>query len=98
MEKAFRPSKLDQPLLLPADLCGRLPHDHLALYVSEEADALDMSAIHDSYMGGGRGRPPYDPAMMVKLLIHAYCIGRPSSRGIERATWEDIAFRVLATK
>jgi len=97
MDKSFRPSNLDQPLLLPADLREWLPQDHLALYVSDVVDALDLSAIYDSYAGDGRGQPPYDPAMMVKLLIYAYCIGRPSSRVIERATYEDIAFRVLAT-
>ena len=74
-----------------------VPQGHLALYVSDVVDALDLSAIYNSYAGDGRGQPPYDPAMMVKLLIYAYCIGRPSSRVIERATYEDIAFRVLAT-
>ena len=97
MDKSFRPSDLDQPLLLPADLPEWLPCDHLALFVSDVVDALDLSAIYKSYEGDGRGQPPYDPAMMVKLLLYAYCTGRPSSRVIERATHEDIAFRVLAT-
>ncbi len=97
MDKTFRPANLDQPLLLPADLREWLPQGDLALYVSDVVDALDLSAIYDSYAGDGRGQPPYDPAMMVKLLIYAYCIGRPSSRAIEQATYRDIAFRVLAT-
>jgi transposase len=96
MDKTFRPASLDQPLLLPADLREWLPPGDLALYVSDVVDALDLSAIYDSYAGDGRGQPPYDPAMMVKLLIYAYCIGRPSSRAIEQATYRDIAFRVLA--
>lgn len=60
-------------------------------------DALDLSAILRSYeRGEGRGQPPYDPALMVKLLVYAYCTGKPSSRKIERATYEDVAYRVLA--
>src|SRR5262249_22418558 len=58
---------------------------------------LDLSAIVASYdEGDGRGRPPYHPALMVKLLLYAYCVGLPSSRKIERATHRDVAFRALA--
>src|SRR5437867_5894211 len=97
MVKPFRPYDLDQRLLLPPDLREWLPDDHLALFVSDVVDGLDLSAILDTYESGdGRGQPPYHPAMMVKLLLYAYCIGRPSSRKIERATYEDVAFRVLA--
>ena len=97
MTKLFRPYSLDQRLLLPPDLREWLPEDHLALFVSDVVEELDLSAIVSAYeRGDGRGQPPYHPAMMVKLLLYAYCTGKPSSRKIERATYEDVAFRVLA--
>jgi transposase len=97
MTKVFRPYSLDQRLLLPPDLREWLPEGHLALFVSDVVDELDLSAIVGAYEGGdGRGQPPYHPAMMVKLLLYAYCTGKPSSRKIERATYEDVACRVLA--
>jgi len=97
MTKMFRPYSLDQRLLLPPDLREWLPEGHLALFVSDVVEELDLSAIVAAYEGGdGRGQPPYHPALMVKLLLYAYCTGRPSSRKIERATYEDVAFRVLA--
>lgn len=97
MTKVFRAYSLDQRLLLPPDLREWLPEGHLALFVSDVVDELDLSTIVRAYEGGdGRGQPPYHPAMMVKLLLYAYCIGKPSSRKIERATYEEVAFRVLA--
>ncbi len=97
MNKTFRPYDLDQRLLLPPDLREWLPEGHLALFISDVVDELDLSAIRQAYeVGDGRGQPPYHPAMMVKLLLYAYCTGKPSSRKIERATYEDVAFRVLA--
>jgi len=96
--KTFRPYDLNQPLLLPPDLRDWLPEGHLALFISDVVDALDLSAIVRAYEQGAddRGRPAYHPAMMGKVLVYAYCTGRPSSRKIERATYEDVAFRVLA--
>jgi transposase len=97
MTRLFRSYSLDQRLLLPPDLREWLPDDHLALFVSDVVDELDLSAIVTTYeRGDGRGQPPYHPAMMVKLLIYAYCTGKPSSRKIERATYDEVAFRVLA--
>jgi transposase len=97
MPKTFRPYSLDQQLLLPPDLRGWLPEGDLALFVSDVVDELDLSAIYAAYDSGeGRGQPPYHPAMMVKLLLYGYCIGTASSRQIERATYRDVAFRVLA--
>jgi len=97
MSKTFRPYELSQRLLLPPDLREWLPENHLALFVSDRVDALDLSVIFSVYeRGDGRGQPPYDPALMVKLLVYAYCPGKPSSRKIERATHEDVAYRVLA--
>jgi len=96
MNKTFRPYDLNQRLLLPPDLRDWLPEGHLALFISDVVDELDLSAVVQAYEGESRGQPPYHPAMMVKLLLYAYCIGKPSSRKIERATYEDVAFRVLA--
>jgi transposase len=97
MAKSFRPYTLDQRLLLPPDLREWLPEGDLALFISDVVDELDLSAIYQVYeLSDGRGQPPYHPAMMVKLLVYAYCTGLPSSRRIERATYRDVAFRVLA--
>lgn len=97
MTKVFRPYSLDQRLLLPPDLREWLPEDDLAWFISDTVDELDLSAILRTYeTADGRGQPPYHPAMMVKLLLYAYCVGRPSSRKIEQATHRDVAFRVLA--
>jgi transposase len=74
-----------------------LPEGHLALFISDMVDELDLRTIVASYESGdGRGRPPYHPLMMVKLLLYGYCIGKVSSRKLEQATYEDVAFRVLA--
>lgn len=87
----------EQKLLMPPDLRDWLPEGHLALFISDVVDELDLSAIVGSYESGdGRGRPPYHPLMMVKLLVYGYCIGKVSSRKIEKATYEDVGFRVLA--
>jgi transposase len=97
MTKTFRPYSLDQQLVLPPDVRAWLPEGDVALVVSDVVDELDRSAIYAAYESGeGRGQPPYHPAMMVKLLLYGYCVGTASSRKIERATYRDVAFRVLA--
>ena len=97
MTKAFRPYTLDQQLLLPPDMRQWLPEGDLALFISDVVDELDLSVIYGSYeTGDGRGQPPYDPAMLVKVLLYAYCTGLRSSRKIERATYRDVAIRVLS--
>jgi transposase len=75
-----------------------LPGDHLAYFISDVVDNLDLSAITERYTGGERGYPPYHPAMMVKVLLYTYCIGVASLRKIEKRLCEDIAFRVLTAK
>lgn len=94
MGKTFRAYDMNQLLLLPADMRKWLPDDHLALYVSDLVEQLDLSAILNTYEEG-RGRPPYHPQLMVKLLIYGYCVGKLSSRKLEQATYEDVPFRVL---
>ena len=97
MSKTFRAYSLDQHLLLPPDLREWLPEDDLAWFLSDTVDQLDLTDLMQSYeLGDGRGQPPYHPAMMVKLLLYAYCVGVPSSRKIEQGTHRDVAFRVLA--
>src|SRR4029077_37327 len=74
-----------------------LPEGHLALCIVDGVHPLDWSAVYaECESADDRGRRGYPPAMMVALLIYAYCVGKPSSRKIERATHEDVAFRVLS--
>lgn len=96
MGKSYRPYYPDEDLLLPPSLREWLPEDHLAYFVSDVVDQLDLSAMDAVYGSEKRGQPPYDPRMMTKLLVYGYCVGVFSSRRIERRLVEDIAFRVLA--
>lgn len=95
MSKSFRPYNVHQQLLFPPSLQDWVPEDHLARFVSDLVESLDLSRIIDAYKEG-RGAPPHHPAMMVKLLVYGYCTGVRSSRRIERATFEDVAFRFLS--
>jgi transposase len=81
---------------MPPSMRDWLPSDHLAYFISDVVDNLDLSVIMERYAGEERGYPPYHPAMMVKVLLYAYCSGVASSRKIEKRLCEDIAFRVLA--
>jgi transposase len=97
MSRTFKPYVPEQSLLLPPSLHDWLPEGHVAHFVGDVVDTLDLSRVFESYaQGDGRGQPPYNPRMMVKLLVYGYCTGRPSSRRIERATYDDVAFRVLS--
>ena len=96
MSKTYLPYDPDQQLLLPAALREWLPEDHLAYFISDIVDQLDLSEITARYEQERRGGPPYHPTMMVKVLLYAYCVGVPSSRRIATRLHEDIAFRVLA--
>lgn len=95
-KKIYRPYQPNQLLLLPPSLHEWLPNDHLVYFLSDVVDALDLSEIEQSYEEELRGKPPYHPGMMVKILLYAYCVGVYSSRKIERQVQENIAFRVLA--
>ena len=96
MSKTYLPYDPDQQLLLPAALQEWLPDDHLAYFISDVVDQLDLSEITARYEQERRGAPPYHPRMMVKVLLYGYCIGVASSRRIAQRLHEDIAFRVLA--
>jgi transposase len=96
MGKVFRPYDPEQTYLMPASLHDWLPQGHLAYFVADVVDHLDLSDIMGRYENEERGYPPYHPKMMVKVLLYAYSIGVPSSRKIAKRLQEDIAFRVLA--
>ena len=96
MSTTFRPYQPDQLLLLSPDLQQWLPSGHLAHHISDLVDSLELSAFYAPYEGDGRRNSPYEPSMMVKVLIYAYATGVFSSRAIARKLEEDVAFRVLA--
>jgi transposase len=96
MSKTYRPYEPDQMFFMPASMRDWLPGNHLAYFISDMVDHLDLSSITVRYTGEERGYPPYHPIMMVKVLLYAYCVGVPSSRKIAKRLEEDIAFRVLA--
>ena len=96
MSKTYLPYEPDQQLLLPAALQEWLPDDHLAYFISDVVDQLDMSKVTARYERERRGGPLYHPRMMVKVLLYGYCVGVASSRRIAQRLHEDIAFRVLA--
>ena len=95
MSTTFRPYAPDQLLRLPADLRAWLPEGHLAQHVSDLVDGVDLTAFYAPYAGDGRRNAPYEPRMMLKVLLYAYATGVFSSRGIARKLEEDVAFRVL---
>ena len=82
--------------MLPAALQERLPPNHLAYFISDVIDQLDLSTITGRYRGEERGGPPYHPRIMVKALLYGYCTGAASLRRIALRPHEDAAFRVLA--
>ena len=97
MGKSFRSDDLNQSLLLPPSLHDWLPEDHLARFLVDVVETLDLSAIHASYEAGdGRGQSAYAPAMMVRVLLYGYATGIYSSRKIQAKTFEDVAFRFLS--
>jgi transposase len=96
MAKTYRPYLPEQDFLLPPSLREWLPEDHLAYFVSDLIDHLDLSAITAVYEDEERGYPPYHPVMLTKVLVYGYCVGVFSSRRIQRRLLEDIPFRVLA--
>ena len=96
MSKTYRPYEPRQGFLLPPSPLEWLPDGHLARFVLDLVDELDLSAIYAHYEREARGYPPHHPKMMTALLLYAYCVGVPSSRKIEKRCHEDVAFRVLS--
>jgi transposase len=90
--KRYNPNQL---FLLPPDMKDWLPEDDLVYFIMDIIHSIDLGPIYQMYHSSKGGQPPYHPMMMVSLLLYAYCIGMPSSRKIEKATYHSIAFRVL---
>jgi transposase len=86
----------DQLLLMPPSVRDWLPEDHLAFFVLDVVAELDLALFYKAFREDGRGGAVYDPAMVLAVLIYAYCTGERSSRRIERRLVEDVAYRVLA--
>src|SRR5438270_3611247 len=95
MAREFAGVDRGQLLLMPPSLVEWLPEDHLVWTVLGAVDQMDLGCFADRYRLGAAGRAPFDPAVMVALLLYAYARGIRSSRGIERACWEDVAFKVI---
>src|ERR687886_1165763 len=98
MGQRFIACDREQSFLMPPDVRDWLPARHLAWFVIDAVAEMDLEGFYAAYRVDGRCRPPYDPAMMVALLLYAYARGVRSSRVIERACEEDVAFRVIAAQ
>jgi transposase len=96
MAQNFIACDRDQPYLMPPSLLEWVPADHVVWTILGSVEEMDLSAFYADYCADGHGRPAYDPKMMVALLLHAYARGNRSSRGIERACCEDVAYRIVA--
>src|SRR3954467_9063226 len=96
MAQNFLGCDREQVFLLAPSVDDWLPADHFARFVIAAIEELHLDAFYAGYRADGHGRPAHDPAMMVALLVYAYARGQRSSRVIERACVEDIAFRVIA--
>ena len=96
MNGLFQPYEPDEQHLFPPSPRDWLPEDHLAYFISETVDELDIEVIKSSYRQAGAGTLAYHPRMMLKVLIYSYCTGIFSSRSIARGLEENIALRVLA--
>ena len=88
----------EQSFLMPPDVREWLPEGHLAWFVIDAVEEMDLGAFYGAYRARRARRPAYEPAMMVALLLYAYARGMRSSRAIERACEEDVAFRVIAAQ
>jgi hypothetical protein len=97
VNKRFRVCSLDQQFLLPPSLQDWLPEDHLARFLADVMNELGLSAIYAEYeRSDGRGLSAYHPLLMTRVLLYGYCIGITSSRKIEKATYDNVAFRYLS--
>jgi transposase len=94
--QSFLSCDREQALLLPACVAEWVPQGHLARFVVEVVERLDLTAFYGAYRADGSGRPAHDPAMMVALVLYNYAVGARSSRAIERRCVEDVACRFIA--
>src|SRR3954468_13981631 len=98
MAQRFIACDREQSFLMPPDVREWLPEDHLAWFVIDAVESMELDAFSGAYRADGRCRPAFDPAMMVALILYAYARGSRSSRAIERACVEDVAYRVIAAQ
>jgi transposase len=96
MGQNFLSCDREQAMLLPVNVADWVPEGHLARFVVEVVERLDLSAFYAVYRADGSGRPAHDPAMMVALVLYNYAVGVRSSRVIERRCVEDVACRFVA--
>ena len=94
--RLFKTPNRDQLMLLPPNLNDWVRADHPARLVLDFVETLDLTAIYESYRADGKGQPPYDPKMMLAILLYAAMLGEHSSRKIERMLTDDLAFRFIA--
>src|ERR1041384_1890814 len=84
-----------QPVLLPVDARDLLPVGHAAWAYLEQVDRMDLSAFHAAYRADGRGRPPYDPAMMGTVVLSCASKNTRAPRAVETACHDDLGARVI---
>lgn len=98
IRKRFKPFDPDAVMMVPPSLDEWLPEAHLARFIAEIVDGqLDLSRFYASY-AKAKGFPPYDPRLMVRVLLYGYCVGVRSSRELERACTDVVAFRWLSAQ
>ena len=96
MGQNFLAADREQAFLLPPDVRDWLPEGHFVWFVLDAVAQMDLGAFYAAYRQDGHGRAAFEPSMVVALLLYAYARGIRSSRAIERACEEDVAFRVVA--
>ena len=96
MATTFRRYTPEQSILLPPSPRDWLPEGHLAYFISDTVDNLDLSSFYEPYEGDGRRNRPFEPRMMVKVLLYGYATGTFSSRKLAKKLHEDVAFRFLS--
>ena len=90
----FRPTDRETGFLMPPSVDEWLPERHLARFVVEVVEGLDLRAMSGSYRGSGSAS--YHPAVLLSMLVYGYATGVFSSRKLERATYDSVAFRFIA--
>jgi transposase len=85
-----------QPYLLPPNPSDWLPSGHLAYFIRDTFEVINLNKFYEKYEGDGRRNQPYHPRMLIQVLVYGYCTGVFSSRKIAKKIEEDVAFRVLA--
>jgi transposase len=98
MAQRFIACDREQSFLMPPDVREWLPEDHFAWFVLGAVESMKLDPFYVAYRSDGRARPAYEPAMMVALILYAFARGNRSSRAIERACVEDVAYRVIAAQ